>query len=81
MPRKLNDHASARDKLLVLYQRLTLDSRKLFQSDIAHELECSPQTVTRLIGVIEKHLGKDEIESGLDGRRRGHHLRAVRLLD
>lgn len=77
MPRKLNDHVSARDKLLVLYQRLMLDSRKHFQGDIARDLGCSPQTVTRLIGVIEKHLGTDvEIESGLEDRRRYYRLKS-----
>ncbi|HBK08031.1 MAG TPA: WYL domain-containing protein [Acetobacteraceae bacterium] len=77
MPPKLDDHASARDKLLVLYQRLTLDSRKHFQGEIALDLGCSPQTVTRLIGVIEKHLGKDvEIESALEGRRRYYRLKS-----
>ncbi len=78
MPRKLNDHVSARDKLLVLYQRLTLlGGKRHFQADIARDLGCSPQTVTRLIGVIEKHLGKDvEIESGLEDRRRYYRLRS-----
>lgn len=76
MPRKHND-ALPRDKLLDLYQRLTLGSGKLFQADIAQELGCSPQTVVRLIGVIERHLGKDtEIESGLEGRRRYYRLRS-----
>ncbi len=76
MPRKHND-ALPRDKLLDLYQRLTLGSGKHFQADVARELGCSPQTVVRLIGVIERHLGKDaEIESGLEGRRRYYRLRS-----
>lgn len=77
MPRKLNDDASPRDKLLVLYQRLTLDGRRHFQADVARDLACSPQTVARLIGVIDRHLGKDvEIESGLEDRRRYYRLRS-----
>ena len=71
MPPKHKEDSLPRDKLLVLYQRLTLDGRRHFLGDIARDLECSPQTVTRLVGTIERHLGKDAfIESGLDGRRR-----------
>lgn len=77
MPRKLNDRVSARDKLLTLYQRLTLVAGKRhFQADIARDLGCSPQTVTRLISVIEQHLNNVEIESGLEGRRRYYLLRS-----
>ncbi|MDG5497908.1 WYL domain-containing protein [Niveispirillum sp. BGYR6] len=77
MPRKKTD-ALPRDKLLVLYQRLTLGHRKHFQGDLARDLGCSPQTVARLIGVVERHLGKDvEIESGLEGRRRYYRLRSL----
>lgn len=57
--------------MLVLYQRLTLNGKKHFQADIARDLECSPQTVSRLVDVIERHIGKDShIVKGLDGRRR-----------
>ena len=77
MPRKQNQKSRPRDKLLSLYQRLTLDGRKHFQVDVARDLGCSPQTVTRLIGVIETHLGKDvEIEEGLEDRRRYYRLRS-----
>ncbi len=77
MPKKHNQDALPRDKLLVLYQRLTLDGRKHFQSDIADDLGCSGQTVTRLIGVIERHLGKDTfIESDIENRRRYYRLRS-----
>jgi predicted DNA-binding transcriptional regulator YafY len=62
--------------LLTLYQRLTLDGRPHFQSDLARDLGCSPQTVARLIEAVEQHLGKDaEIERGLEGRRRFYRLR------
>lgn len=74
MPPKHTDTLPS-DKVLMLYQRMTLDARPHFQADIARDLDCSPQTVTRLIGVIERHLGKDaEIESGLESRRRYYRL-------
>lgn len=75
MPSKKNPDSRPRDKLLILFQRLTLNGNRHFQADIAHDLECSPQTVTRLIDVIDGHLGKDaSIEKGLDGRRRYYRL-------
>jgi len=74
MPPK-HGEARPRDKLLVLYQRLTLDGRRHFQADIARDLECSPQTVSRLVDVIEAHLGKDTfIDKGLEDRRRYYQL-------
>ncbi|NFV79008.1 helix-turn-helix transcriptional regulator [Magnetospirillum aberrantis] len=78
MPRKHDVDALPRDKLLVLYQRLTLDCRKHFQADLAKELNCSPQTVSRLVDVIENHLGKDTyIDRGIEGRKRYYLLRTV----
>ncbi len=76
MAQPLSDDARPRDRLLTLYQRLTMDGRPHFQSDLARDLGCSPQTVVRLIEVVEQHLGKNaEIERGLDGRRRFYRLR------
>ena len=75
MPPKKNPDSRPRDKLLTLYIRMTLDGRRHFQADIARDLDCSPQTVSRLVEVIEGHLGKDTfIEKGLDGRRRYYRL-------
>ncbi len=77
MLRTLTDDALPRDRLLTLYQRLTLDGRPHFQSDLARELGCSPQTVARLVDVVERHLGKDaEVERELDGRRRTYRIRS-----
>jgi hypothetical protein len=76
MAQPLSGDARPRDRLLTLYQRLTMDGRPHFQSDLARDLGCSPQTVVRLIEAVEQHLGKNaEIERGLDGRRRFYRLR------
>lgn len=76
MPPKQNESLPI-DKALHIYQRLTLDGRRHFQADIVRDLECSPQTVSRLIDKIEPHLGKDAtIERGLDGKRRYYQLRS-----
>ena len=75
MPRKINQDALPGDKLLTLYQRLTLDARKHYLGNLAADLGCSSQAVTRMIGIIEHHLGKDaHIEKGLEGRRRFYQL-------
>ncbi|WP_085581018.1 helix-turn-helix transcriptional regulator [Thalassospira mesophila] len=75
MPPKLQQDSLPRDKILTLYQKLTLDSRKHFQADLANELECSSQTVARLIDLVDRHLTKDvQIERGMDGRRRYYQL-------
>jgi predicted DNA-binding transcriptional regulator YafY len=76
MAKPLADDALPRDRLLALYQRLTIDGRPHFQSELARDLNCSSQTVVRLIEAVEQHLGKNaEIERGLDGRRRFYRLR------
>jgi predicted DNA-binding transcriptional regulator YafY len=77
MPKTRNKDSSPRDKLLSVYQRLTLDGRKHFQTDLAQEENCSAQTIARVVSIIEAHLGKDAyIDSGLEGRRRYYQLRS-----
>lgn len=77
MPQTRNKDTTPRDKLLSVYQRLTLDGRRHYQNDLASEEDCSAQTIARLIPIIEAHLGKDAyIESGLDRRRRYYQLRS-----
>ena len=75
MPSKLNPDSRPRDKLLGLFQRLMLDGRRQYQADLAHWLECSPQTVARLVATIQDNIGADtQIEIGLDGRRRYYRM-------
>lgn len=76
MPPKLTE-ALPGDKLLSLYQRLTLDKNKHFQADIARDVGCSPQIVPRMIATIERHLGKDSyMEYGFEKRRRYYRVRS-----
>lgn len=76
MPPK-HDDALPGDRLLALYQRLTLDGRRHFLSDLARDLGRSPQAINRMVGVVEAHLGKDAyIEHGLEGRRRYFRFRS-----
>ena len=69
MPRKMDPDTTPGVKLLRLFRKLMLDGRKHFQTDLAEELQCSPQTVIRLVAEIESVVGAS-LESGLENRRR-----------
>lgn len=53
-----------------------LDGRRHFQSDLAREFDCSPQTIIRLTGEIETVIGSS-LESGLDNRRKWYQIRTL----
>ena len=75
MPKKRNADNLPGDKLLALYQRLTLDGKPHFQADLAEYLRCSPQSVTRMIAIVSRNLGANaDIESGLENRRRYYRV-------
>ena len=76
MRQSLNPDATSVEKALRLYQKLLLDGRKHFQSDLAEYLSCSPQTVIRLIAEIEALIGPALI-TGLEKRRRWYQIRSV----
>ncbi len=63
-------------KLLRLFQKLMLDGRRHFQQDLAEELNCSAQTVMRLIAEIEGVIGAS-LETGLDRHRRWYQIKAI----
>lgn len=59
-----------------LFQKLLLDGRRHFQQDISQYLNCSVQTVMRLITEIERVIGAN-LETGLDKHRRWYQIRTV----
>ncbi|BDQ36828.1 WYL domain-containing protein [Pseudodesulfovibrio nedwellii] len=63
-------------KLLRLFQKLMLEGRRHYQSDLAEYLDCSPQTVMRLIGEIEGTVGTG-LEIGTENRRRYYQLKSL----
>ena len=69
MPPKLDPDTTPGVKTLRLFRKLLLDRRRHYQSDLAAELQCSPQTVGRLANEIETVIGA-ALHSGLDNRRR-----------
>ena len=73
MPSKLDPDARTGDKLLRLFRKLLFDNRRHFQQDLARELNCSPQTVIRLMEQIESAVGI-ALEMGTEQRRRWYRL-------
>lgn len=73
---KQDPDATAGEKLLRLYQRLVLDGRKHFQQDLANFLDCSPQTIIRMVQTIEKVVGQ-ALVTGLENRRRWYQIRSI----
>ena len=73
MPSKLDSDARTGDKLLRLFRKLLFDNRRHFQQDLARELNCSPQTVIRLMEQIESAVGI-ALEMGTEQRRRWYRL-------
>ena len=73
MPGKLDPDARTGDKLLRLFRKLLFDNRRHFLQDLARELNCSPQTIIRLMEQIESAVGI-ALEMGIDQRRRWYRL-------
>ena len=69
MPPKLDPDTTPGVKTLRLFRKLLLDRRRHYQTDLAVELQCSPQTVGRLANEIETVIGT-ALHSGLDKRKR-----------
>lgn len=68
--------ATTAQRALRLYQKLLLDGRKHFQSDLAEYLSCSPQTVMRLVAEIEGLIGPSLV-TGLERHRRWYQIRSI----
>lgn len=73
MPIKRNPDATSGAKLLKLFRRLLLNGRKHYLQELAQWLDCSPQTVMRLVAEIEREIGTS-LETGQDQRRRWYRI-------
>lgn len=76
MPKAINPDSSPGAKLLRLFIKLMLEGKRHYQSELATELECSPQTIIRLMGEIEAVVG-DSLEFGVDSRRKYYQLKSL----
>lgn len=75
MPRKIDVDATTGNKLLRLFRKLMLSHGRHYTTDLARELNCSPQTIGRLMNEIEKELGA-QIESGIDSHKKWFRIRS-----
>lgn len=73
MPSKYDQDSTPGVKLLRLFRKLLADGRRHYQSDLAAEFHCSPQTIMRLTAEIESVIGAN-LETGLDSRRRWYRI-------
>lgn len=76
MKHKFDSDSSMAQKALRLYQKLLLDGRRHYQGDLANYLNCSRQTVMRLIAEIESVVG-DALVTGIDKRQRWYQIKSV----
>lgn len=77
MPRKLDQNSNCSSKLLRLFRILLADDSKHFLGDLKEQLNCSSQTVMRLITEIENEF-RDNIETGLEKGKRYYRLTSKR---
>ncbi len=73
MQPKIDPDATPGVKLIRLFRKLLVDGRRHYQTDLAKELRCSPQTVIRMMREIESVIGIN-LEIGFDARRRWYRI-------
>ena len=74
MTRAMDQDANYGSKLLKLFRMLMADSRPHYLTDLALKLNCSRQTVMRMMDVIGAELGTN-LETGKEGRNRYYKIR------
>lgn len=74
MPEKISPYSSYGEKLVRLFAKLLFAGRAYSLSELAAMLDCSKQTVLRLLDDIRRSYGV-EIEESLQGRQKFYRLR------
>lgn len=75
MPPKLDQDTSPSVKMLRVFRKLLLNGQRHYQTDLASEFQCSPQTIIRIMNDIESVIGIN-FESGLDNRRKWYRIKS-----
>ena len=76
MPTPINPHLSYGQKLISLFARLLFSKKEYSLIDLARILDCSKQTVMRLIEDIQLSYGV-EIEDHFEGKRKYYRMKQV----
>lgn len=69
------DESTPGIKTLRIFRKLLLNGGKHFQSSLASEFNCSPQTIIRIMGEIESVIGIS-LEMGRDQRRKWYRIKS-----
>lgn len=77
MPAKQDPYASPAQKAVSLYSLLLFTGKRYFLSELAAELECSKQTVLRMMEQLERGMGIS-LETGKEGNRRWFKVKTPR---
>lgn len=73
MPRKMDVDTKSSIKLLQMFRKFLVDGKKHYQSDLAKEFNCSPQSIIRMTETIEAVMGIN-FESGTENRRKWYRI-------
>lgn len=73
MATKIDQDSTPGVKLLRLFRKLLVDGRRHYQNELATALQCSAQTIIRMIGDIERVIGTN-LETGYENRRRWYRI-------
>lgn len=77
MPAKQDPYASPAQKAVSLYSLLLFTGKRYFLSELAAELDCSKQTVLRMMEQLERGMGIS-LETGKEGNRRWFRVKTPR---
>jgi len=73
MPKKLNDYSSYGQKLISLFAKLLFTGEKYSLTQLSQMLDCSKQTIIRLVCDIQRVYGT-QIEESIQGNKRHYRL-------
>ncbi|MBI9080804.1 MAG: WYL domain-containing protein [Pseudodesulfovibrio sp.] len=74
MPHKKNQHASPTQKAVALFCQLMYTGKRHYLIDLARELDCSKQTIMRMVQDIDRSYSV-KLDKGKDGKRVWYQVR------
>ncbi|BDQ33391.1 helix-turn-helix transcriptional regulator [Pseudodesulfovibrio portus] len=77
MPPKKNQHAKPTQKAVTLFCQLMYTGKRHYLIDLARELDCSKQTIIRMMEDIDRSYSV-RVEKGKDGKRAWYQIQAPR---
>ena len=78
MPCKQDPDTTYGNKLLKLFRKLMLDGKRHYQTELATEMQCSPQTIIRLMKDIEDVITCN-LQRGFEQRKRWYQIKTLKI--